>query len=545
MRQTAYTITLILGLLTQGLGQSASMVTDSGLRGGRFLIDKGSMMAASAPSSENRDARGLAPGPSHVLSSVTEAEALIRQHHVDHDGSIPSLAGHAAAGALAALDPHSRYLTRNEFIQLTEEQRSEYSGIGATIGEFSNGGPTGIYILATFPGSPARRAGMKFGDRITRVDGRGIEDLSSEEVRHLIRGRARTYVELQYLRPGGDSVSVRLMRAPVSQPTVADSYMLRPGVGYIDITEGFSETTVAELGIAIRGLRVQGMTSLVLDLRGNPGGILDQAVKAAEIFLPSGTVILRQTGRAPSENRVWRSFNANPETMPVAVLVNRDTASAAEILAGALQDNRRATVIGEQTFGKGLVQSIITLSDGSGLTLTTGRYRTPSGRSVQRDYSTVGRYGYFRHHPAPETDGLGIETGMHDDGIIPDLVISDNLSRALRADPPAQLFFNAVDFYRTGLLGAEVMSDMKPSGPKWHSSRLPDSLVQSLGGGNSGGTTAGPSAELRLRSLFALAELGAFESRRVLVVADPLVETAASRLVDGGRTAKKSGRIDR
>jgi carboxyl-terminal processing protease len=191
--------------------------------------------------------------------------------------------------------------------------------------------------------------------------------------------------------------TVELKRSRVPQPSLPDAYLLRAGVGYIDLTEGFNYTTAEELKAALKELHAQGMKSLILDLRGNPGGILDQAVKVTEKFLPAGSQIVTQRGRFRIDNRTWNSADKNAETMPLVVLVNEQSASASEIVAGALQDYDRAIIVGEKTFGKGLVQSVINLPYGSGLTLTTARYFTPSGRSIQRDYENSGLYEYFNH----------------------------------------------------------------------------------------------------------------------------------------------------
>ena len=213
----------------------------------------------------------------------------------------------------------------------------------------------------------------------------------------MMRGKLGTVVTLRLERAAdGSAADVKLTRGRVAHKTLPHTFMLDDGVGYIDHSGGFSYTTVTELDDALLRLRARGLRSLVLDLRGNSGGIVDQAVAVAERFLPYGTKILTQQGRNPNEDRIWRSTNRLPVTVPLVVLVDGDTASAAEIVAGALQDNDRALIVGEKTFGKGLVQNIIELEDGSALALTAARYYTPTGRSIQRDYSDVGLYEYFR-----------------------------------------------------------------------------------------------------------------------------------------------------
>jgi carboxyl-terminal processing protease len=245
-------------------------------------------------------------------------------------------------------------------------------------------------------GSAAARAKVRFGDRIISVDGRDISGLGLTAVRDLLRGDTGSMLKLKIERAASGKIdSLDLQRNIIGQPSIPDAYILRPGIGYVDMTEGFNYTTSDEFDRALRDLKRQGMQSLVLDLRWNGGGILQQAVKIAERFLPAGTQILSQRGRSPADTRVYTSANSTAEKMPLVVLVNRGTASASEIVAGALQDDDRALIVGEKTYGKGLVQTVIDLPGGSGLTLTTGRYLTPSGRSIQRDYSTVDLYDYY------------------------------------------------------------------------------------------------------------------------------------------------------
>ncbi len=252
------------------------------------------------------------------------------------------------------------------------------------------------FIISTVPGSAAAAGHLRFGDKIVAVNGEKMSGEDSAVVRDKVRGKDGSIVRLQIERADSKSVqSVDLRRSVVPQPSIPDSYMLRPGVGYVDMTEGFNFTTSGELSQALKSLHRQGMTSLIIDLRNNPGGILEQAVKVAEQFLPAGRVIVSQRGRTRLDNRVWRSTNKNPETVPLVLLVDEGTASASEVVAGALQDYDRALIIGNRTFGKGLVQSVLNLPGGAGLTLTAARYFTPSGRSIQRDYSNGSLYEYY------------------------------------------------------------------------------------------------------------------------------------------------------
>jgi carboxyl-terminal processing protease len=230
--------------------------------------------------------------------------------------------------------------------------------------------------------------------------------------------------------------------------------MIRPGIGYIDLSEGFTYTTDDEFTTALRDLHRQGMTSLLLDLRGNGGGIVEQAVKVAEKFLPAGELIVSQRGRTVVDSREWRSANPAPENMPLVLLVDENTASASEIVAGALQDSDRALIVGEKTFGKGLVQNVIDLPQKSGLTLTAARYYTPSGRSIQRDYSATGEYDYFSHRsPAGAIDKPYFEaktaTGrkvLGGDGIAPDDAVKSDLMTRAQAELVDPIFLFVRDF---------------------------------------------------------------------------------------------------
>lgn len=301
-------------------------------------------------------------------------------------------------GMLRSLDPHSNYYDREEFEELKTDQRSEYFGIGASIQNYATGDDIDTFITATFENSPAARAGLRFGDRILEVDGVKMTGKSSLEVRDKIRGPRGSVVKL-IVEQAADkrTQTVQITRGAVPQPSIPDAYLLRPGVGYIDMTRGFNYTTTDELQGALDDLHSKGMTSLVLDLRSNPGGFLDQAIHVAEVFLRNGQLILTQKGRNGLKDNTYESRDNTPDLTPLVILVNENTASASEIVAGAMQDHDRALIVGKTSFGKGLVQSIIPLEYGAGLTLTSAKYYTPSGRLIQRDYSNGGFYDYYTH----------------------------------------------------------------------------------------------------------------------------------------------------
>ena len=301
-------------------------------------------------------------------------------------------------GMLRSLDPHSNYYDRQEYDELKTDQRSEYFGIGASIQNYIRGDQSDTYITATFDRSPAARAGLRFGDRIVEVDGVPMTGKSSLDVRDKIRGPRGSEVRLTLERAGDKRIEkIEITRDVVAQPSIPDAYMLKPGVGYIDMTRGFNYTTTDELIDALDLLHGKGMKSLVLDLRNNPGGFLDQAIHVAEVFLRNGQRILTQKGRNGLRDNTYESRNSSPDLTPLVILINENTASASEIVAGAMQDHDRALIVGQTSFGKGLVQSIIPLEGGGGLTLTSAKYFTPSGRLIQRDYSNGGFYDYYTH----------------------------------------------------------------------------------------------------------------------------------------------------
>ena len=331
-------------------------------------------------------------------ADVAEALTVIQDNYVDgskvkYDEVFKS----SIIGMLRTLDPHSNFYDAKEFEEQRADWRSEYYGIGATIGDRKLGGNTDTYILATFEATPAFRAGLRFGDKITEIDGKPVKGKASGEVRDMLRGPRGTTVRVSVERASnGQKETVEITRDAVPQPTVPDAYFIKPGVGYIDMTRGFNYTTADEFVEALKYLRTHGMTGLVVDLRNNGGGILDQAKIVAEQFLAKDQVILTQKGRGTRGiQRELTSDNRQPDPTPLVVLVNRGTASASEIVAGAWQDHDRALIVGETSFGKGLVQSIMPLEYGTALTLTTSKYYTPSGRLIQRDYSNQSYYDYI------------------------------------------------------------------------------------------------------------------------------------------------------
>lgn len=332
-----------------------------------------------------------------VKSDLSEALSVIQDNYIDGKKlDYNSIFKSSISGMLNVLDPHSTYLDATDFAAFKTEQRSQYFGIGATIGDLHQGDLVNTYIRATFQDAPASRAGLRFGDKITAVDGQSMKGKTYAEVRKFLLGPLGTVVKVTVEHAAnGQSETVTITRDAVSLPSIPQAYMIRPGVGYVAMTGGFNTTTADEFQTALQDLHSRGMNMLVLDLRGNRGGLLIQAVRVANMFLQRGQLIVKQKGRIRGSTEPFEALNDSPDPVPLVVLVNGETASAAEIVAGALQDHDRALIVGESTFGKGLVQLPIQLEYDSALLLTIAKYFTPSGRLIQRDYSNGGNYDYY------------------------------------------------------------------------------------------------------------------------------------------------------
>ncbi|MFP5236478.1 MAG: S41 family peptidase [Acidobacteriota bacterium] len=341
------------------------------------------------------------------LKAFTNVYALVEQNYAEpitgdkidsviYDGAIP--------GMLRTLDPHSNFYDPKAYAKMREDQRGHYYGVGMVIQQQGNK----IYVITPYEGTPSFRAGIRPGDVIVAVDGKPVEVAnqsdgalnSSDMVAKALKGPKGTHVQVSMQRDGQPKPLVfDLVRDEIPHPSVDLKYEIRPGVAYIHVTQ-FQETTGQEVQDAIASF--SNLKGLVLDLRGNPGGLLSQAVDVCDHLLAKGQTIVSQRGRAyPDQNYVATHGNGG-KTFPIVVLVNRNTASAAEIVSGALQDHDRALIVGETTFGKGLVQTVYNLSDNTGLALTTYHYYTPSGRLIQRNYNGVSLYDYYYNHAGAE-----------------------------------------------------------------------------------------------------------------------------------------------
>jgi len=292
----------------------------------------------------------------------------------------------AIDGMLKQLDPHSSFMDPRAYAQLRERQEGRYYGLGISIVVVEGD----ITVMSLFEGSPAYKKGIRRGDIIARIEGQDTKGWTSDQAVRKLRGPRGTAVNISLKRSGFDDlIEMTVQRDEINIPTVRTAFMLDRETGYIRMQD-FSETTDDEMGRALESLTTQGMRKLVLDLRDNPGGPLDQAIRVANRFLPRGQMIVYTKGRVQNSDAEYRATEQSDYTnLPLVVLVNRNTASAAEIVSGALQDHDRALIVGETTFGKALVQSVYRISMNAGLALTTGRYYTPSHRMIQRPWDNA------------------------------------------------------------------------------------------------------------------------------------------------------------
>ena len=358
------------------------------------------------------------------VKALTRVLAIVEKNYATPVDTDRALYSGAIPGMLRVLDPHSNFFDPRAFSNLREDQRGRYYGVGMTIVPRERF----TYVLSPMPGSPASRAGIRPGDAIIAVEGHSAEGLSSSEVADMLKGPKGTVVHVTMRRVGYDEpLNFTVTRDEIPKHSVDMAFTVKPGVGYVKLS-AFNETTDSEMAAAIRQLSAGSMDGLILDLRGNPGGLLNQAVAVSDMFLDKNQLIVSHRGRSSRERQYYAVRGNRGVTVPLVVLVNGGSASASEIVSGAVQDHDRGLIVGEQSFGKGLVQTVSGLSENTGLALTTARYYTPSGRLIQRDYKDTSLYDYLYNHKntAPTeiklTDGGRQVTGGG--GITPDVLIS-------------------------------------------------------------------------------------------------------------------------
>jgi carboxyl-terminal processing protease len=359
-------------------------------------------------------------------------------------------------GMLTTLDPHTNFLEPTDYDLMQEKQRGSFYGLGIIISK-RNGK---ITVITPLEGSPADRLGIRAGDIIDRVEGKPIDDLAVDAVVKKLKGPKGTKVRITIVRPGlPEPLQMTVTRAEIPTNSVSFAFMLDDETGYIRLKD-FTQTSSQELSEHWEKLAKQGMKRLIFDLRGNPGGLLDQAINVSDFFVKKGEKVVSTRGRTASSEQSFAAPGKNTHPrIPVITLINKGSASASEIVAGALQDHDRSLVVGQTSWGKGLVQSVYTLSDGAGLALTTAKYYTPSGRCIQRDYRDVLEYLSPDDEPSEESGPSAVPPGeifrtdagrivYGGGGITPDVIVKgESLSRFAATLYARGLFFEyAVDY---------------------------------------------------------------------------------------------------
>jgi carboxyl-terminal processing protease len=361
-----------------------------------------SISGASAASSEDEIKQSLRAF-TKVLNVVEEnfAEKVTPDKSI-YKGAIPGMA--------RTLDPHTSFFDPKDFQLLREDQKGHYYGVGMQVAP--RNGKT--IVIAPFAGSPAYKAGIRPGDAILEVNDKKTDNLTTTEVADLLKGPRGTQVQVVVAREGADKpVVFNIVRDEIPRKSVEDAFWIRPGIMYLDI-QSFNENTSREVEENFARLGERNIKGLILDLRENPGGLLNEGVAVADRFLQKGQTIVSHRGRASAEKPYVTRHGNQGYDYPIVVLVNRYSASAAEIVAGALQDHDRGLILGDNTFGKGLVQTVYPMSDNTGLALTTAHFYTPSGRLIQRDYSNTSFYNYYYRKDVETKNPLDVK--MTDSG---------------------------------------------------------------------------------------------------------------------------------
>ncbi len=386
------------------------------------------------------------------LATYTNLLSLVQARAADPVEARVAIEG-SIRGMLRTMDPHSNYLDPEDYKHMLEEQQGSFSGLGIVISKPSNDKP--LTVMSPLEGTPAWTAGIRAGDVISQIEGVDTLDMTIDDALKRLKGPKGTKVTITVNRPGDTEVlHFTITRDDIPTNSIRQAFLVKPGVGYIKI-ENFTRTTDHELEEHIRALQKQGMTRLIVDLRRNPGGLLEQAVRVADRFLRKDQMIVYTRGRISGADQEYRATAAGDHLdLPLVMLVDKFSASASEIVAGAIQDHDRGLIVGETTWGKGLVQTVYPLSQDAALALTTARYYTPSGRLIQRDYNSL--EDYLSHEEKDEdliseskdirrTDGG--RTVYGGGGIHPDVVVTDTTPPFVDLLERAQMFFHfAVDY---------------------------------------------------------------------------------------------------
>ncbi|HSE48371.1 MAG TPA: S41 family peptidase [Terriglobales bacterium] len=474
------------------------------------------------------------------LRTFSTVYDLVEQNYAEPVNPDKAIYNGAIPGMLRVLDPHSNFFDPKSYSLLREDQRGKYYGVGMTVGPRNNK----IIVIAPFVGTPAYRAGIRPGDVIVAVDGKPTDNMNTGEVADLLKGPKGTTVKITILREGSEKpLDFTVMRDEIPRYSVDLKFMVRPGIGYIHVN-GFNENTEHEVQQALD--EFGDIKGLILDLRQNPGGLLSEGVGVADKFLKKGAVVVSHYGRS-SPKKEYRATHGNGgKEYPLVVLVNRGTASAAEIVAGAIQDHDRGLIVGETTFGKGLVQTVYPLSENTGLALTTAKYYTPSGRLIQREYTGVSLYDYYYHRD--EANNNGKEVKMTDSGrtvyggggITPDVKLAAQKTNRFQ-DSLLQnfAFFNFAKHY---LIGKHVGRDFQ----------VDDAVLQDFRRYLDSQKVAYTEADLmendqwvrtNIKTEVFIAEFGQQEGQRVQAEADPQVMKALELLPQAKALAENARKV--
>ena len=364
---------------------------------------------ASATASSSDDTQDSVKTFTRVLSVVERNYAdPVDTDKVIYDGAIP--------GMLHVLDPHSNFFDPKQYALFREEQEGKYYGVGMVVSQRENQ----TVVQAPFVNSPAYKAGIRPGDTILKVDGKSCTGLTTTEVADLLKGAKGTPVHISLGREGWDKpIEVTVVRDEIPRPGVEYSEMVKPGIGYVRVFT-FNETTDSDLTDALKQLDASKLDGLIIDLRNNGGGLLNQAVGMCDMFLDKNELVVSHRGRSSPERPYYALRGNDGVEVPLIVLVNGQSASASEIVSGAIQDHDRGLIVGETSFGKGLVQTQFPLSENTALLLTTARYYTPSGRLIQRDYKNQTLYDYHYNPQPPQAPEVKYGQG----GITPDVAVA-------------------------------------------------------------------------------------------------------------------------
>ena len=342
----------------------------------------------------NTQVASAASGDDDISVSIkdfTRLYSTVEQNFADPLNADKAIYDGAIPGMLLTLDPHSHFFDPRALKAMREDQSGRYYGVGMEV--FGRNNQT--IVVHPFVGSPAYKAGLLPNDIIASVNGKNTDGLSSTEVADLLRGARGTPVQIKVLRSeAGTEMTFNVIRDSIPRSSVPSAFMIKPGIGYVKLEE-FIETTGGDFAEALKKLDEDNLKGLILDLRANPGGLLTEAVSVAGHLLPKGSEVVSHHGRASQEMSYKASEGNHGLSYPIVVIVNNRSASASEIVSGALQDHDRAWILGDNTFGKGLVQTVYPLMENTGLALTTAKYYTPSGRLIQRDYSSVSFFDYY------------------------------------------------------------------------------------------------------------------------------------------------------